>query len=235
MATPSILLALVASDSHTILVSYCNPNINQSFLEIAAKVLKNVYEAVASHTGERLTYVFNEHSFNIKSEGKFVFMCLCGQSYGKHMPYVFLNDISSQFFQHFKAELKKDTGPSGSPDAYQSFKSILESKMKTYSGDDGARNDKLIKIQKGLDETKDSILDSIDKVITQTDTIENLLDKTDNLNHSSSNFRKRSKNLHRNLCWAQAKVKIVITFVVLFLLYLLAAGICGLNLQQCSS
>eukprot|EP00456_Euglypha_rotunda_P091828 TRINITY_DN96631_c0_g1_i1.p1 TRINITY_DN96631_c0_g1~~TRINITY_DN96631_c0_g1_i1.p1 ORF type:complete len:161 (+),score=12.57 TRINITY_DN96631_c0_g1_i1:16-498(+) len=126
---PSILLTTISIGSK-ILVSHGFTT--QSDLPAAVKVLERVHESIASQPNQKLRYSYNkEYDFNFKSEGDYIFMCLCGQAYGRHMPFVFLKDVATVWAQTFKS----DTGTDRPVEQFQSFVPILEAKMRTYNGD----------------------------------------------------------------------------------------------------
>lgn len=74
-----------------------------------------------------------------------------------------------------------------------------------------------------------------DKVLERGNQIEVLVDKTVELNMGSENFRNNSRQLQRNLCWANVKMKLFIAALILFFLYLFSASLCGLKLEDCGA
>lgn len=63
-----------------------------------------------------------------------------------------------------------------------------------------AEADKLIKIQKGLDEVKDIMHRNIEEVLNRGETLDALMDKSEDLSATSLTFYKQSKK--QNQCWS---------------------------------
>lgn len=63
-----------------------------------------------------------------------------------------------------------------------------------------AEADKLIKIQKGLDEVKDIMHKNIEEVLNRGETLDALMDKSEDLSATSLTFYKQSKK--QNQCWS---------------------------------
>lgn len=93
--------------------------------------------------------------------------------------------------------------------------------------------DKAHKVRAELDSVKGVIKDNLERVIARGESIESLVDRTESLNHNADAFRKASKKLKQNLCWANFKVKLLITLIVIVLLYCIAASYCGVTLSTC--
>ena len=72
------------------------------------------------------------------------------------------------------------------------------------------------------------------QVLDRGERIELLVDKTDHLQQESFVFRREARQLKNKLWWKNLRLWAVIAFVVLLLLYIAGAVVCGPTLH-CSS
>lgn len=191
-----------------------------NFCEIAKKIISRITQQEGDC---KMTYVFDKHTFNFRIVSHFVFMCMADEEFGRNMPFVYLKELSDEFFRMF--------GKDGRSHSYSSFNRVMEEKMKQFSTSDD--NNHIVKIQKGLDEVKDVMKSNITKVLERGEQIDVLVDKSENLTLTSDSFRVQSRTLRKNLCWTNVKMKLLALVLVLILVYLLAASTCGITLKQC--
>ena len=76
-------------------------------------------------------------------------------------------------------------------------------------------------------------MENIEKVLRRGEKIEVLVDKTESLRFSSDAFRAQSRNLRKNLCWANMKMKLMVIGVGALAFYVLSASVCGMDLSGC--
>lgn len=70
----------------------------------------------------------------------------------------------------------------------------LDEQIKKYQ--EPTQVDNISKIQKDLDETREVMVQNIEKVIARGEKLDDLLDKTNDLSESSKVFAKRAKNMN---------------------------------------
>jgi hypothetical protein len=97
--------------------------------------------------------------------------------------------------------------------------------------DSEGRPTKVKSLQKNLEEVKGLMAMNIEKVMQRGEALDSLMDKSDTLTHSSERFKSHSRRLRQTLCWADTKMKLVVMFGVLFLIYLFLASKCGFSLD----
>jgi hypothetical protein len=74
---------------------------------------------------------------------------------------------------------------------------------------------------------------NIEKLVNQGEKIEDLVDKSHSLIHTSASFKRSSRALKKNLCWANFKLKLIVGGIIAILLYFFIAAFCGLDLHEC--
>lgn len=215
-----IIYALVARGME-VLSEHTHANHTGNFGEIAQKIIARIQ----AQRDSKLTYVFEGHTFNFRLRSPYIFMCMADEEFGRNMPFVFLKDVGDEFLHAHPSSAQAPAS------AFRSFDDVLERKMAHYASPDEAGT--VRQVQTGLEEVKDVMRMNIGKVLKRGDQIEVLVDKTENLSFTSDNFRIQSRTLKKNLCWQNAKMKLMAGLLILTLVYLVAASVCGLSLGEC--
>jgi Synaptobrevin/Regulated-SNARE-like domain len=131
---------------------------------------------------------------------------MADEEYGRTMPFVYLKDVSEEFFRMYK---DRDTEIG----SYGEFSRVLANKTVEFSG--GTENNTVAQIQQGLTEMKDVMRGNIDKVLKRGDEIDQLIDKTENFSTQSDSFRSQSRRVKQNICWAALKARLFVILLVL--------------------
>jgi len=172
------------------------------------------------------------------------FMCMADESYGRNMPFVFLKDVSDQFFQLYPQLAKSDSAADGARgevnmddltisklerQIQSDFTREMADRMLKYSSTDDF--DTLSKIQRGISDVQTVMKKNIEKVMDRGTNIHQLVSKSDGLTLSADTFRSKARKLKVQFCRANLKFQLAIAFFVLLLLYLFAASACGWSLS----
>ena len=94
----------------------------------------------------------------------------------------------------------------------------------------GSKFDEIIA---GIHKVKHDVKQNIEKAIERNEKTTLLQSKTDRLADESLSFRNRSRSLHYRYCRDLYKQRCVIVCVIIFVIYLLSAMICGWGWQSC--
>jgi len=255
-----IIYTLIARPPSSPLIDSTHPAHTGNFATIAQKILANIPKA-QQEDGQKVTFVFEGHTFNFRAERGLMFMCMCDESFGRSRPFQFLKDIIDTYFLMFSGEETVLEGATA-----RSFKGVLLQKLKNYSeptlpvanpvsgaiphsasaaaaaassaaasvshiDDLGLAKMRLVKSE--LDSLATSAKSNIDKVIARGEAIESLMDRSGLLETHSQGFRKASTKLKRKLCWETFKLKLLMACIIAFVMYLLMAMYCGWDLAKC--
>lgn len=212
-----IIYSLVAQGT-AVICEHTHPNHQGNFSQITRKILEKIHNQGDS----KVTYLMEGHTFNFRICGNYIFMCMADEDFGRNMPFVYLKELSDEFFRMYK---------DNTPSSYGAFQTVLVEVMKQYSTSD--EHDTVAKIQKGLDEVKDVMKMNINKVLQRSDQIEVLVDKTSQMDLTAESFRYHSRALKKNLCWQNLKMKLLTILLIVIVCYFLAAGFCGFTLSGC--
>ena len=84
-----------------------------------------------------------------------------------------------------------------------------------------------------IEQVKESVKENIEMAIDRHENMALLQDKTDRLADESVSFRNRSRSLHYRYCRDLYKQRCVIVCVIIFVIYLMSAMVCGWGWQSC--
>jgi len=101
---------------------------------------------------------------------------------------------------------------------------------KLYQNSAGSKFDQIIG---HIEQVKESVKENIEMAIDRHENMALLQDKTDRLADESVSFRNRSRTLHYRYCRDLYKQRCVIVCIVIFVLYLMSAMVCGWGWQSC--
>lgn len=174
------------------------------------------------------------HNFHCLTEENISFVCMSNEGYGSTVPKNFLQMISGVFKKHFPGRMIENEPLS----SYQqknmvSFRQSMENQMLLLSDGGAPDLEKYSEIQQGLEQTKEAMINNIEKVMLRGDAIESLVHKTDSLATNSYAFRRSSKKLKQRLCCAEMKTKLAVGGIASFVMYIMLAAACGTKLQHC--
>jgi vesicle-associated membrane protein 7 len=163
----------------------------------------------------------NQYVFHYHNEQSITFLCLSDAGYSKRMAYEFLYDIRDRFFTKFGSTVREAIAYS----ADKEFKDELKGRMIYFNSDSSA--DRLRSARVNIDRTKDIMIENIDKVLARGEKIELLVTKTGQMADEAVTLKRTATKVKRSMWWQNFKLKILIAFIVVILLYAIAAYGCG--------
>lgn len=229
-----IYYTLIARD-YDVLVDAQSKVANRDVAVAARKVLAEL--KTSPKTALQLTSLReSNYLFNFHRVGPILFMCTADESFGVDMPYVYLQDISKVFmheypepqhepastFDHFHSILQ----------LYQSKYSQSQTRAKVLEKHEQTKK-QFGKIEQNLDKCQAMMRNNIEKVIERGDALDNLMTKTDNMRMNSEGFKRQSRRLKRNQCWAEIKLKFFMFLFIMLVMYGMMASFCGILLDEC--
>ncbi|RKP12125.1 vesicle-associated membrane protein [Piptocephalis cylindrospora] len=185
-----------------------------------ASVTQSILEKIPSRDS-RLTYVYDRYLFHYISERGIVYLCMADESFGRRIPFAFLEDVKHRFTETYT------THEADAALAYglNEFARVLADRMIYFSND--PESDNFRRVQGEIDQVKEVMVQNIERVLERGERIDLLVDKTDNLNQAAFAFRKRSTALKRAMWWKNAKLMIMLAFVALMGIYCIICAACG--------
>jgi len=169
----------------------------------------------------KLTYVYDRYLFHYICEDGITYMCMADDSFGRRVPFSFLQDIKDRFLEHYS----KDRAATALPYGMNEFSKIIGRQMEYFSSNPEA--DRLKKVHGEIEQVKDVMVHNIERVLERGERIELLVDKTDNLTQQAFAFKKRSTALKRSMWWKNTKLLILLVFVIILIIYFIISSACG--------
>ncbi|KAG0238937.1 hypothetical protein BGW42_000099 [Actinomortierella wolfii] len=216
----SIIYALVARGS-IILAEYTNSSGN--FTTVTEAILEKI-----PPNNSKLTYVYDRYLFHYICEDGLTYMCMADDTFGRRIPFAFLQDIKERFLAQYPRERALNAVV---PYGMNEFSKTIAKQMEYFSTNPNA--DRIKQVQGEIEQVKDVMVHNIERVLERGERIELLVDKTDNLNHQAYAFKKRSTALKRSMWWKNVKLMAILIFVMIVISYLIVASVCGFTLSTC--
>ncbi|CAO3678133.1 unnamed protein product [Rhizopus stolonifer] len=195
----SLIYGLVARGS-IILTEHMNSSGN--FATVTQAILEKI-----PPNNSKLTYVYDRYLFHYICEDGIIYMCMADDSFGRRIPFGFLQDLKDKFLSTFGKSRALDAPPYG----LNEFSGVIRKQMEYFSTNPNA--DRLKQVHGEIEQVKDVMVHNIERVLERGERIDLLMDKTDNLNRLGSAFKKRSTQLKRTMWWKNTKIVVLIVIV----------------------
>ncbi|KAI9264388.1 synaptobrevin-domain-containing protein [Phascolomyces articulosus] len=134
-------------------------------------------------------------------------MCMADDSFGRRIPFAFLQDLKEKFLSTYGKERALQSPAYG----LQEFSRVMGKQMDYFSTNPSS--DRLKQVHGEIEQVKDVMVHNIERVLERGERIELLVDKTDNLNQQAFAFKKRSTQLKRAMWWKNTKLMIMIVIL----------------------
>ncbi|KAF9392136.1 hypothetical protein BGX21_011094 [Mortierella sp. AD011] len=210
----SIIYALIAR-GNVILTEYTSSSGN--FTTVTEAILEKI-----PPNNSKLTYVYDRYLFHYICEDGLTYMCMADDSFGRRIPFAFLQDIKEKFLAQYGREQALE---SLVPYSMNEFSKTIAKQMEYFSTDPDA--DRIKHVQGEIEQVKDVMVQNIERVLERGERIELLVDKTDNLNQQAFVFKRRSSMLKRTMWWKNVKLMVLLGVAVVVLTYLAISAACG--------
>jgi len=220
----AIIYALVARGYDHVLAEYTSSGLRGNFSTVTRVLLKKITPENA-----KCSLIYDKYIFHYVVSDGLTYLCMSDADFSRQVAFQFLSEIQRRFVATYGDRGKTALAFAMNAD----FERVLQAQMDHFNA--VKDNDKLTEINDNIQQVKSVMIENIDKVLERGERIELLVDKTDQLDQSASKFKKHAKELKRSMCWKNAKLTIIIIFVLLIIAYVIAAAACGgLNLHKCT-
>eukprot|EP01016_Furgasonia_blochmanni_P040942 TRINITY_DN5262_c0_g2_i8.p1 TRINITY_DN5262_c0_g2~~TRINITY_DN5262_c0_g2_i8.p1 ORF type:complete len:412 (+),score=76.54 TRINITY_DN5262_c0_g2_i8:64-1299(+) len=159
--------------------------------------------------------------FHVSNEEGFTYICMSNSQYSRRVAFGFLAEIKTEFYKKFTPD-QRNTAIAYALN--NSFGTILKNKINQYNTDPP---DKLTKLNKELSETKNIMVENIDKLLEREEKIELLVKKTATMNTMATTIKKQAVAVRRDAYYRSVRLKIIISLIILIVIYLIISTICG--------
>jgi vesicle-associated membrane protein 7 len=208
---------------NNIIANYCNDNNVTNDMKNKISYLSKC----VSKTDELRLCIDGEICYGIICISRnFHVLCLACNTKQKRVVSLCLKEIIKGISQHLSLYQAENF----SNETLKIIQDILEEKTNYYND---PKNDALQLIRSQLDETKNVMLENLDRVFERGEKIEILCDQTTLLLDTSSSFQKNSTDLRRKMMWKNIKYGIAIIFAILLIILVIVMIACNPNFSKC--
>eukprot|EP01084_Bolivina_argentea_P183229 316220_1 len=228
MASDDMIIYALVSRGSDVLAEHTERTGN--FEQVTRQLLKRI-----PPENKIMSYVYpkEKYVFHYIVEDGITFLCMADEGFGRMIPFRFLEDVKNKFIASFGDRAKTAIAYSFNPDFQGVIRRLMEAandpRNKTYRSTDS----KIYEINEEIESTKNTVLESIEKVLDRGEKIELLVHKSDQLDDQARKFNRHSKKLKNRMLWKNIKMTLILVLVVLVLVYFISAMICGFDFGKC--
>ncbi|GBG62518.1 hypothetical protein CBR_g30836 [Chara braunii] len=220
----AILYALVARGT-MILAEH---NKAQGNADVVARRLLEKIPPAQPQQDSRVSYTQDRHIFHLLRSGGLTYMCMSEESFGRRIPFAFLDDIKAKFSSAY-GKLAQTALAYAMNDE---FGRVLSQQMDYFSTNPEA--DTINKVKGEMVEVRNVMVENIEKVLDRGERIDLLVDRTGALQCDGFRFKNQARRLKRAMWFKNVKLMTILIITLLVLLYGLLAHFCGWTIDSCS-
>lgn len=188
---------------------------------VARKILKTI----EGQQNTKMSYVYSKHFFHYMLSNGLVYLCMAEESFSRRNCFMFLADVAGRFEATFG-----DRGLSASPyEMSDEFYKVLQSQMQYFT----KHKDPMAQVKGEVEEVKDLVSQTIEKVIDRNERIELIVDRSEELSRSSYSFRRSSTTLKRAMMCKNLQTTLTLAAVALVIIICIVVGFCGWDFHSC--
>ncbi|ORC83414.1 vesicle-associated membrane protein (VAMP) [Trypanosoma theileri] len=194
-------------------------------------VIDKMLERLPRHD-TKVSYQYESHVYHFLVENEIVYCCISGSDYKSRTVFGFLMQIRDSFKSQFAGSANRYPRSSDiTPAVCSKFCTTLATSTRTFN--ENPQADKIGKINDQIDNTKQIMLENLDRLIDRGERIENLCDKTEQLRDEAQFFHSSARELKRKMLIRNIKLAIAILLVLGLVGLVIAFMICGIDFKKC--
>lgn len=187
----------------------------------ASTIARRILEKLPPGGDSRISYSQDRHIFHIMKADGLVFLCMANDTFGRRIPFAYLEDIHTRFIKTYGRVANTALAYAMNDE----FSRVLHEQMDYFSSNPNA--DTINRVKGEIAEVRAVMVENIDKVLERGDRIELLVDKTSTIQDNTFRFKKQSRRLRQSMWIQNAKLWITLICLVLVLVYIIVAFLCG--------
>ena len=207
-----------------VLAEYTDPQHSGNYETVTRLLLRRIGDGSSKLAQLR----YDSHIFHYSIVDGITFLCMTDESARSRLPFAFLSDVAETFQGAY--------GPEAPHQAIafemnEAFAPVLKQKCEFYLTNREA--DVISSVKSKIDETREVMVENIDRILERGEKIELLVDKTENMQQQAFKFERSATRLKRAVCCKRCKIYLFLLFVGLLIAYFGAAMACGPTLATC--
>eukprot|EP00485_Elphidium_margaritaceum_P013256 CAMPEP_0202687326 /NCGR_PEP_ID=MMETSP1385-20130828/3015_1 /ASSEMBLY_ACC=CAM_ASM_000861 /TAXON_ID=933848 /ORGANISM="Elphidium margaritaceum" /LENGTH=232 /DNA_ID=CAMNT_0049342095 /DNA_START=41 /DNA_END=739 /DNA_ORIENTATION=+ len=199
-----------------------------NFETVTRQLLKRIppENKMMSYVYPKEKYVFHY----IVNDG-ITYLCMADEGFGRTIPFRFLDDLKNKFKSTFGERAKTAIAYAFNPDFQGVIRRTMEAANDPRNTTYRSSDNKISDINREIESTKTTVLESIEKVLDRGEKIELLVHKSDALDDQARKFNRQSKKLKNRMLWKNIKMSLILALVVIIVIYFILAMSCGWKVQ----
>lgn len=194
----------------------------------ASAVARQILEKLHNIGESRISYSQGHFIFHAARANGLTFLCMASDTFGRHIPFAFLEDVHSRFNRAFGWLSHTALAYSMNDE----FSRVLSHQMDYYSSNPDA--DSINRLKADINQVQNVVIENIDKVMERGDRIEVVVDKSSKRRNNAVGFRRKTRQFCNSMFWRNFKLVTSLIILVLLVVYIMLAVYChGATLPTC--
>ncbi|CAD8136641.1 unnamed protein product [Paramecium octaurelia] len=213
-SNPQIIYAVVARGSNVFLSEYST--LKGNYIEFSKTILSKVNQQNA-----KKSFNYDQYEFHILVEDGFSFLIMAERGLKMRIAFACLEDMKQKFFQMFQPQQRDKAISYG---LNSQFSTEQKNKIEYYNS---PQADKLRMVSDNIQQTKDVMMENLDKILERGEKIDILVQKTDQMVMISTTMKQNATTLRRKMWWRNKKMMIIMILVGILAIYFIMVIACG--------
>ena len=207
-----------------VLAEFTDPSHSGNYETVTRLLLRRIGES-----GSKLAQLrYDSHIFHYSIVEGITYLCMTDESARSRLPFAFLNDVSDTFRARYGDEAASSAIAF---EMNEAFSVVLRQKCEFYLRNREA--DIISSVKSKIDETREVMVDNIDRILERGEKIELLVDKTENMQQQAFKFERSAKQLKRAMCCKRCKIYCFLAFLAAVVAFFASVMACGITFERC--
>jgi len=217
-----LIYALVSRDVH-VLAEYTEHGLTGNFSTVSRVLLKKI----PPDSSSKQSLMYDKYVFHYDCDDGIIYLVMTDQEFNRSLAFQYLGEIKDRFLHQYGDRAKTAIAFAFNAD----FSKILQLQMEKINN--SAQDPKIAAIRGQIAETKDHMMNNIEKVQQRGENIDLLMNKSEKLEQNAFKFQRASKGLKRTMCLKNAKWTVVVIVILALIILFICMGICGAKFDKC--
>mmetsp|Transcript_1684 Transcript_1684/g.2724 ORF Transcript_1684/g.2724 Transcript_1684/m.2724 type:complete len:217 (+) Transcript_1684:87-737(+) len=182
------------------------------------QITRNILQQFDTSGDGKHSYTYDDHIFHMIVDHGIIYLAMASAEFERRVAFVFLEDIK----ERFEDKYSEVVATAVAYEMNKTFTKVLQERMEFYNENPEA--DKIRKVKGQVEEVKQVMTDTIDKILDRGDKIELLVDKSGELSEQANKFKKSSAQLQRRMWWNNFKLQAIMIGSGVIILMLIVMG-----------
>jgi len=188
-------------------------------------------EVLGVDSGDATTDMLH-HYFHVLHGEEAIYVCLSDdkQTRRQNVNFGFLHDVQKEFTKKYKLKHIQKANAYGME---KTFSKTMINLMHHYNinGNELEKDERIATMTANVESLKSLMGDNIQLLLKRGDNLEQMVHTSDSLVKESQVFKRKARNLKKRIRHRKLYYKLFTAFILILIVYLIAASICGFGLS----